>query len=104
MNATTKINQFEKTLALTPALFPKRGSILATRNNQSTSAELAQPLDSILPLDGGEGRGEGEHSVPATQSKSKRSLKNELWFFAGLILFLNLPLLNGAWASAFAFH
>lgn len=37
-------------------------------------------------------------------SKSERSLKNELWFFAGLILLLNLSLLNGTWASAFAFH
>lgn len=31
-------------------------------------------------------------------------IKLELWFFAGLILLLKLPLLNGAWASAFAFH
>lgn len=31
-------------------------------------------------------------------------LKHELWFFVALILLLNLPLLNGTWASAFAFH
>src|SRR6187401_911250 len=37
-------------------------------------------------------------------SKPERSLKKELWFFTGLILLLNLPLLNGTWASAFAFH
>jgi rhomboid family GlyGly-CTERM serine protease len=33
-----------------------------------------------------------------------QQIKHELWFFAGLILLLNLPLLNGNWASAFAFH
>ena len=31
-------------------------------------------------------------------------IKHELWFFGGLILLLNLPLLKGSWGSAFAFH
>ncbi len=108
MNASTEISLSEKKSALTPALTPGRGSSLSTRNDHPTSLELAQTQDTILPLLGGEGRGEGGRPLQATQNFSehnrKQSLKHELWFFAGIILLLNLPLLNGTWASSFAFH
>ena len=86
---------------------PRRGSTFATHHSQSGLHAISNAPDRILPLPGGEGRGEGERQFQAVQKTQeldrKQSLKHELWFFAGLILLLNLPLLNGTWASDFAF-
>ncbi len=55
--------------ALTPALSPRRGSIRAQRNLRSTPHQQPTPpkftreLRTVLPLLGGEGRGEGERFV-----------------------------------------
>ena len=104
MNVTTEIMPSEST----PALTPRRGRRRPTRGDETKLLDLSCAAETISPLLGEEGRGEGDQPSPATENiqtlNSLCHLKNELWFFAGLILLLNLPLLNGSWASAFAFH
>ena len=50
----------EITLALTLALSPRRGNHPRLRREKSRRSEHSPALEKILPLSGGEGRGEGE--------------------------------------------
>jgi len=109
MSASTQITPSEKKSALTPAFSmnikvgrrcPHRAVIGAPHLRRSRRVEDSPPYPEVL--------GKGERQFQAVQKiqelDRKQSLKPELWFFAGLILLLNLPLLNGTWASDFAFH
>src|SRR5881396_858702 len=54
----------KRTLALTPALSPRRGSTICPCCNESPPSETSRNLQKLLPLPGGEGQGEGEHHPP----------------------------------------
>jgi len=52
--------QSETRLALTLTLSPRRGNHQWPRKEKSATGEHSPSLETILPLLGGEGRGEGE--------------------------------------------
>ncbi len=53
-----------KTLALTLSLSPRRGDSLSPRRERLPEGESCRSLRPLLPLPGGEGRGEGERLTP----------------------------------------
>src|SRR5688572_28337782 len=60
--------QLENWLALTLALSPRRGNSLRPRWDESPEGEVIRGTRKLLPLPGGEGRGEGERLIRPDRS------------------------------------
>ena len=60
--------QSESRLALTLTLSPRRGNFQCMRQEESLIGEHTPALEKVLPLLGGEGRGEGERAFQLNSS------------------------------------